>query len=203
MIEPEPDYTLWRAARSHAELCGLMAGWLEGTVPFNPAYLGPPEEETTELIPLLAWANRQGFLTTQSQPGVYVPHRGKQRAFVNGMCSRELLDDMLEWLHPLADDGELIVDVAGPDDDGLPWLTVTRSLRRRFLPFPGRATTWNGAGEPVEEMAMLDDCHPDAAVALRSAWRVMIADPVWGRNSVLWPALAASLSLNPIHHHGG
>jgi hypothetical protein len=60
------DAALWRTARTLADLGKLTARWLEGEITTTPSHLGPPDSETTDLIPTLAAANRAGFVTDQS-----------------------------------------------------------------------------------------------------------------------------------------
>jgi len=60
----------WHSARTLAGLGELTAQWLEGKIGYVPGYGGaPPDEETEPLIPVLAAANRAGFVTIVSQPG--------------------------------------------------------------------------------------------------------------------------------------
>lgn len=44
----------WQAARSLADLGELTARWLDGELKETPGHLGPPDPETTELVPTLA-----------------------------------------------------------------------------------------------------------------------------------------------------
>ena len=55
------DRRLWRQAESLPELADLMARWLEGELSMWPGYDDWPDEETAELIPVLARANRAGL----------------------------------------------------------------------------------------------------------------------------------------------
>lgn len=69
---PRTDRARWRAARSIADLGHLTALWLEGEVASHPSCATPnfgPDEETAHLVPVLAAANRAGYLTDNSQPG--------------------------------------------------------------------------------------------------------------------------------------
>lgn len=91
------DRALWASARTFADLGELMARWLEGGIRSRPAYTpgAGPDEETGELIPLLAAVNRAGFLTDNSQPGDdgpgYDGRRWQQRAAVEGFITDHTL----------------------------------------------------------------------------------------------------------------
>lgn len=91
-MTPE-DAGRWRAARTLADLGELTARWLEGTIASIPTVMPGygPDEETADLIPVLAACNRAGYVTTDSQPGEK-PGRGHdgrlwtQRAAVQGFA---------------------------------------------------------------------------------------------------------------------
>ena len=76
-----------------ADLGELTARWLEGTIASIPTVMPGygPDEETADLIPVLAACNRAGYVTTGSQPGEK-PGRGHdgrlwtQRAAVQGFA---------------------------------------------------------------------------------------------------------------------
>lgn len=61
----------WSQARSLEDVAALTADWLEGSVASQPGYAreAGPDEESLELVPVLAAVNRAGYLTTCSQPG--------------------------------------------------------------------------------------------------------------------------------------
>lgn len=77
---------------------------------------------------------------------------------------------------------------------------------RRARPGPGHALTLNDGhdytrfGIQIPRSHIADwhtgygECHGDAVKALQAAWQVTIIDPEWGRNTVLWSALAAFAS---------
>ncbi|ASR39866.1 hypothetical protein BAY61_31770 (plasmid) [Prauserella marina] len=64
------DAERWYAARSLTDLGQLTAAWLEGELESQPGYVpgNGPDEETNELVPILAAVNRAGYLTMCSQP---------------------------------------------------------------------------------------------------------------------------------------
>lgn len=84
------DRRRWANAQSFADLTELTARWLEGRIgsfPENWPGTGP-DEETRPLIPALTALCRDGYLTTNSQPGLDERFRGKhwrQRAAVTGL----------------------------------------------------------------------------------------------------------------------
>lgn len=84
---------LWQHARTLTDLGSLTADWLEGTNSYLPAYGSDadgnirPARETGPLIPHLARANRNGFVTVHSQPAVELTDGCGQRAFVGGFCA--------------------------------------------------------------------------------------------------------------------
>jgi hypothetical protein len=176
----------WAAARTLADLGELTAQWLEGRLPYNPAY-GNPAPETSGLIPVLAAANRAGFVNHQSQPGEPLDEQGSaQRANVSGYCTPEGFARLMA----AASGADLIITAARALD---------ASEERKFGPFftitldAGEEFTWDGI---ALSRSILDDsygwdCHPAAVDELFSAWQVTLIDPVWGRNDVLWPVLQA------------
>lgn len=187
----------WAEARTLADLGELTALWLEGHLVHQPGYADPdpgetpgPDPETEPLVPVLAAANRAGYVTDGSQPGEDITGsngvRYQQRAAVEGYADDATCAALREMARP---HGFLFIATRAPR-----WrssfrhaVPVTRagcvnhtrfgtSLSRRFL-----ADSWVGYGE----------CHRDAVRALCGAWRVTIIDPQWGRtDSPLWPALA-------------
>ena len=187
----ESDLAAWQSARTLAGLGELTARWLEGTVTSVPGYCGPPDEETKELVPVLAKLNRAGFVTTGSQPAFdgtgYDGARWQQRAAVDGFADPALTADLAEaaWAAGL-------FVVAYPPEKLPRWryrydrsVTVTMREDRRVTGFgvqlPRRhiRDSWLGYGI----------CHRDAVNALCEAWQVTVIDPEWGRADLLWHVL--------------
>jgi hypothetical protein len=79
----------WKAAQNLSDVRELTARWLTGELEEHPGYPGgPPDQETAPIADRLAEINRQGLLTTQSQPG----HEGDdyaQSAWVQGLGAEE------------------------------------------------------------------------------------------------------------------
>jgi hypothetical protein len=183
------DRKLWAQARTLADLGELTAQWLECRINSQPAYAPGcgPDPETGELIPVLAAANRAGFLTDCSQPGHPVDCGGwEQRAAVSGFA------DAATWVRiweateglPLMRGAERATRFRVNYRTSLP---VTRNCHGTCTHFgaivPRRhlSDSWTGYGE----------CHPDGVKAVCEAWQITLVDHEWGRErSPLWAALA-------------
>ncbi|MFE2693644.1 DUF6919 domain-containing protein [Streptomyces mirabilis] len=86
------DSKAWCSARTTSDLGQLTARWLEGDLASQPGYMPNhgPDPETEPLIPVLAAANRAGFVTNASQPGDDDHTHGthwQQRAAVTGFIT--------------------------------------------------------------------------------------------------------------------
>ena len=182
------DLERWAAARTLADLSELTAQWLEGKISERPGYIGPPDDETTSLAPVLAACNRAGFLTEDSQPGGYGVYEGcswSQRAAVQGFA------DPVTWSR---------IQVAC---DGLPVLIGAhraprwRNRYNAWLPVTqasGRVCTRFGAGLSRRFLEAEWACYVESSAveAVRDAWQLTLIDVEWGRaDSPLWTALAA------------
>jgi uncharacterized protein DUF6919 len=184
---------LWAAARTLADLGELTAQWLEGKIAFVPSVVPGhgPDEETGDLIPVLAACNRAGFVTHQSQPGEEPApgHDGQmwvQRASVMGFAATATLDA----LRAQTAGTRLLLIAAPTDSSDRHWETqvcVTMDGDRENTWFGGQLAR----ADIDDEVAGYGGCHPDAVEAILRAWEVTIIDPEWGRNDVLWPALQA------------
>lgn len=97
------DRRQWQAARTLHDLGQLTAAWLEGTTQSQPGYQPRygPDDETLPYVQVLATANRRGYLTTASQPGLVDTDANgtewAQRAAIEGFISdpvvlRQLID---------------------------------------------------------------------------------------------------------------
>lgn len=165
------DAARWRAARSMADLGGLVIAWLNGAIERTPAHCGGPCDETIPLIPALTVINRGGFVTDNSQLAE-AGEDGAWNANVDGFAS----DETLARIRQAAVGTPLIVRACRS--------RIHECGRVRLLrPCPRRQVTdfWATA------------C-PHAADALWGAWWVHVEDPADGRNDLLWPILAAALS---------
>lgn len=184
------DRRRWGQAESLADLGNLMALWLEGELSLWPGYEpgAGPDEETAELIPVLAAANRAGFVTDGSQPGCVETIDGacwEQRAAVTGLIRDPQL---LSRVRASCEGAGLTVMWFGPPNDlwwhstpvtfrGFDVMTVFGvQLDEQDLKF-----VWRGIG-------------PSAMAEVVDAWQVTIIDRCRGRNDLLWPALEAALT---------
>lgn len=174
----------WREARDFSQLCELGARFLEGELPCFPGW-GAPEvdQETDALVPLLAAANRAGFLTLASQRGAPASpgadgRTERRRAFVCGFAA----EGTAQTLEQLSADGELEVAREGRD------LTLGLRGQEPFLVV--------GADAAARELEIFAEyIHADALSALRNARYVCLADGTWGRDDRLWPKLARALGI--------
>lgn len=181
--------SVWRDARTIADLGQAMALWMEGRLPSWPGYDSPfgyeEEDGARHLVPILAAANRAGFLTTGSQPGFdgtgYDGARWRQRAAVDGIVHDH--SPLLGRLAALERQGFEVFRgwpkkaVAITDRNGEPE-TEFGGFR---LSRNQAAREWHGIGR-------------HALRELKARGTVLhIVDPVWGRDDRLWPALASSI----------
>lgn len=184
------DRRLWRQAGSLPDLCELMARWLEGELSMWPGYADWPDGETAALIPVLARANRAGFLTDQSQPGCDGPgfdgSRWEQRAAVSGLIGDE---ELLYAIGRVAEARRLTLLVRDVHGHGrLPGMTATRVDGEPYTTFGTRLSRrqlrhiWRGVSRPA-----LDD--------ICAAWQVTLVDPQWGSGDRLWTALDEAIAL--------
>jgi hypothetical protein len=135
------DRRQWKAAGSLADLGNLMALWLEGQLSSWPGYQPGfgPADETLDLVPTLAAANRAGYVTIGSQPGVD-PETGfdgatwAQRAAVEGFI-RDY--DLLRRLADAAHAAGLDMEVADLMDTGEKGFTVTTRDGQAYTDFGG------------------------------------------------------------------
>jgi hypothetical protein len=183
------DRRLWRQAATLPELCGLMARWLEGELSMWPGYGDGAAEETADLVPVLARANRAGFLTDQSQPGCDGPGfdgaRWQQRATVSGLIADERL---LARIRRAGEDAGVAVLISHPRL--LPQgRGVTGTLRGgqpytefgEYLPPRVLRQIWSGVSRP-------------AFAAVANAWQVTVIAPDYGRNDRVWAVLDEAIS---------
>jgi hypothetical protein len=167
---------LWLEAKTLDELGELTARWIEGTLPYYPFYGGPIDAETDRLQNTLASFNRNGLVTTFSQPAEPLEEEGDaQRACVEGYAREELAKrlaalglytDLLVLIYP--------ADVA--------WGYQIPITLAEFHPY-----SWCGSCGGQEELESLRaHLSEDAMASLSSAWKVVVIDLQWGRENHLW-----------------
>lgn len=176
----------WKNARTVTDLGQLMADWLEGRIRTWPGYGDTrPDDETRHLILPLASANRAGYVTTNSQPGL-APSRGydgrtwRQRAAVDGWIADPQL---LDRIRTQATRAGIVVITNQPGDRSHPGMPATEADTEVTTGFgwsPGHrrliSSTFPGVGS-------------QAIRELRKATHTTLIDPVWGREHRLWSAL--------------
>ncbi|MGW3154562.1 DUF6919 domain-containing protein [Streptomyces sp. NPDC001089] len=184
----------WKTAETLTDLGDLMALWLEGEITSWPGYARGfgPDEETRELIPTLAAANRAGYVTIASQPGID-PGPGfdglvwQQKAAVEGFVRNF---DLLRALVDAAETAGLDYEVVDTLDTGERGIVVTTRDGKPQTGFGGyvddanlRHTIWRGIGSGA-----MDD-------VFRSI-RITLAAPEYGAaaGEALWKALDALFS---------
>lgn len=182
---------LWASAEGFEDLCELTAQFCEGFLSCAPGHGGPRDEETAEIAAELAHANRAGFLTTNSQPGVDADpeYNGyEQRAWVEGFASQDVADQlerlvgrtrlviqvrrMRRWRgrQLFGKEGETISRDVDHDHTGIGWMPSIRNVRSGI--------SFGGA------------CSSDAVREVENSYTVLIYDPKWGAERLLWDTLA-------------
>lgn len=193
----------WAAARTIADLGELTAQWLEGAVSQHPCK--QPADQSCEAsgwAVVLAGANRTGFVTEMSQEADGGT-RTARRAAVSGYLPVD--NDMMQslarsatanglWMavrppvaHPSP--GDLLVIGESGDPDGI--ILVTAGQGQPRIEF-GHARTVRSLQASYGTW-----CDQSAVDALAECWQVTLVDPVWGRDTLLWPVLAASWKSSP------
>lgn len=168
----------WAGARTLGDLGQMTARWLEGDLPSQPAYAPGfgPDEETRDLIPALAAANRAGLLTNQSQPGCDAPgYDGawwQQHAAVSGFT-----DDTGHSRLREAVEGTGLL------------LTAGRAHPRRTSYSAAVDGMFGTVLSARDIRRMYSACDAAAVETLVAAWQVTIQDPEYGESTRLWEAL--------------
>jgi hypothetical protein len=178
---------LWLEAKTLEELGELTARWVEGTLPYYPFYGDAVDPETEPLRERLVHFNRNGLVTTFSQPAEPLDEEGfAQRACVEAYA-REGLAKRLAALGLYTD---LLVLIFPADVSWGYRIPITLS---EFRPF-----TWCGSNGGREELESLKGyLSADAADSLSSAWQVIIIDLQWGREDYLWDHVYEALTKPP------
>jgi hypothetical protein len=173
------DREAWASAKGLADLGCLTAAWLEGRLRQTPTHGGPPFAETRPYLDVLTACNRAGFVTDGSQAGAS-DGWGECRADVSGLTS---------------DEGLVRLRAAVAQT---PLILLTRRGRRRACEPPAGWPAIKGAvWASRRDISFFYGEHCPAATAeVRAAWHVTICDPAYGRNDILWPALARFAASN-------
>jgi hypothetical protein len=190
MIDPELD--LWASVQSLADFGEATAQWLERRIHYHPAYgsdLCPgPNDETAELVPVLGPINRAGFVTVMSQPGRALDDEGSaQRASLSGFASFDL-SERLELATCMTD---LIILRLSPMEFVPHTIPITISPKRKAEVFGDAAgispvcTREGGVGGPAN-IEIFVEFEDSMLELLANSMHVVMIDPVWGRNDLLW-----------------
>ncbi|MFJ6579270.1 DUF6919 domain-containing protein [Streptomyces sp. NPDC091368] len=177
--------SVWRDARSIADLGQGMAGWLEGRVPNWPGYLSDEfgAEETNgarHLVPVMTALNKAGFVTIDSQPGE-TGSGFRQRASVDGIVHDH--SPLLNRLLALQGQGFTVVR-GWPKQQHV----ITEQDGRPFTTFGG----WRWRRDDVHHIWRGVGHRAVRELREHGAF-VHIYDPVWGRDDRLWPALMGAV----------
>lgn len=187
MMMPRATQRRWHAATTLRDLGELTALWLEGQIDSQPGYQPGfgPDEETTDLIPVLARLNRIGYLTDCSQPGRdpgagYDGATWCQRAAVSGFAEPAVADAIAATASAA---GVLVYTAAVSRWDHLgDRIPVTTRAGRPCTAFGGRRSR-RGLKFQYE------DCSDAAVNAVLGAVQLTIVDPEWGQRDTLWTLL--------------
>jgi hypothetical protein len=169
----------------------LMARWLEGDLTSWPGYaVAGPDDETADLVPTLARANRAGFVTDASQPACDETgvngHRWRQRAAVSGLVGDE---ELLNALARVAEAHRLTILVRTVDEGSQrPGITVTQVDGEAYTAFGSRLSR-------RELRHMWLGVSWSALAEIEAAWQVTLIDPMYGRDDRLWTALDEAIGL--------
>lgn len=181
---------VWNKAKTFDDLCELTAQWLSGDLSTHPGtgYTRcGPDPETRELVPDLVHANRSGFLTEMSQPGLISKDpQGRlwsQRAAVCGFVRDEQL--VLDLIRRASRARVFVwtASISGPGPGaprrGINITVVDGEASCGFYPHvSSRDLDMQWPGIPVS-----------AFRELKAAHQVFLVDRAWGRNNVLWDLL--------------
>lgn len=185
----EDPLHLWKAANSFRDLCNLGARFIEGEAVGFPGWLpGELDEESDAQAPLLARAQRAGFLTLASQPGIPPCEAAdgrieQRRAFVFGFAEPPLAERLIR----ACQSAKLWTANHASEASGGETLTVATRGEQEFLCV--------GDGQGPTELELFEGAlGPGPALeALRASRYLVLADPAWGRDDLLWPTLERSL----------
>lgn len=185
------DRDRWYEARSVHALGVLTAQWLEGRIASQPGYAPGygPDEETGDLVPTLARANRAGYLTTASQPDHGpIPEDGIgvwcQRAAVEGWV---FAAGAIEGLVSRARRAELII-LTHPVSPRMFTRQCGRGIDVTLL--DDEVMTGFGAQYTAREVKRrYTGCSAEAIEHLLEATLVTLAAPYYGPDDTVWRVL--------------
>lgn len=133
------------------------------------------------LVDTMVALNRQGWLTTNSQPGE-LGDDFQQRAWVEGYATETMA---LRLAKKRLTSDVLILPFDPRRQYACPVVPITQANG-----YPYTCTGEPAWDEDIEHFAAV--CDPRAAEAVRRAWYVIAVDLVWGRKDRLWEVLLAA-----------
>lgn len=176
----------WPDATTLADLGELTAQWLEGRARCHPVYFAPqPDPESRPLINVLAYLNRSGFVTEQSQPACdvigYGGHPTRQRAAVQGFADATTARTLVNAVRRAGLYGHMYPAGRRPINSHAVWVTE----------WAGQPYTRFGTVASLQEIADSwgDACSTAAVAALCDAQQVCLVDMEWGTRLRLWRVL--------------
>ncbi|MFI7359773.1 DUF6919 domain-containing protein [Streptomyces avidinii] len=187
------DRRRWRAATTFSELAELTARWLEGDIRTHPGVKPNygPDDEMQPLIPLMAAANRAGFLTDSFQPGHdaadYNGNLWEQRAAVTGFVADP---ELRTRLAESAEKAGLLLLVQFPDDYQQRGLVVTRVNGMDYTRYGRTWTRFELRG--VWPSSLINETAFDTVAR---ATQLTIAARAFEPSTTLWTVLDQALHL--------
>ena len=172
----EPSAELWRDAKTLNEIGELTARWIEGSLPFHPCYGDSSDEETETIQSQLINFNRNGFITTFSQPAEAWDEEGSaQRAAVEGFAE----EVTAKRIAALGLHTDLLVLIYPPE---VQWGYQIPISVRNFHPY-----TWLGSNVGFEDFDCFQEfCSAETMEIFKKLWKVVVIDLQWGREDHLW-----------------
>lgn len=164
------DRKMWASVSRLDQLGDMVVSFLNGDLQQSPGHGGPPDPETTALIPALTVINRAGFITDNSQCADTDGQDAVWNTWVSGFATDAILASLRDAIEgtPLR-----LVACRGKDHE-------CGRMRHLLLRCP-----WS------ECVGFWADRCPKIARDLYRCWDVTIEDPEPGRNHLLWGTLAA------------
>ncbi|MDQ0904152.1 hypothetical protein QFZ22_000137 [Streptomyces canus] len=184
------DRKRWKTARTLTDLGQHTAAWWEGTVRSLPGHRAShrPHPTLTDHTPVLATANRAGFLIAAAQTGL-TDGPVQRRAAVQGFATdwaliRRLVDAAEEAGLEIVIRDWLDAEYDGPGTG----ITVTTGDQGRIL---------FGQALSLADLKAMWPKLPHAADAVTDAQQITLADPQFGPSTLLWDTLAAATTPAP------
>ncbi|CAM5523526.1 MULTISPECIES: DUF6919 domain-containing protein [Streptomyces] len=187
------DRARWRSARTLADLGRLTADWWEGSVRSLPGHRAShrPHPSLAAHVPVLAAANRAGFLVAAAQTGLDTA-RVRRKTAVQGFATDPALIQRLVGAAEKAGLGLVLHDwhdAFYAEHTG--GITVTHTLHdltvtRHHIDVFGQALA-------LEDIKALWPRLPHAVEVVVPALQITLADPDFGPSDLVWDTLAHAI----------